>query len=153
MLCPSHITLLGGLHSLPATNSDTGPEVELQKEEAPISLRNHCHPAPLAPISLGPRNPQGRWGGSLSYMEHSNEDLGERKQIKEMFVPEQEFGWYLAGAGAEVGGKTCWWLNGPVQKSFLFLPFLLLLFLLVFGGIIYDQIYTCQFNIYSFKLY
>lgn len=90
LCCAPPISLFWG--DFPATNSDTGPEVELQKEEAPVSLRNHCHLAPLAPIPLGPRNPQGRWGGSLSYMEHSNEDLGERKQIKETFVPEQEFG-------------------------------------------------------------
>lgn len=51
-----HITLLSGLHSLPATNSNTGPGVQLQREEVPFPLvRNHCHLAPLASISLGLR--------------------------------------------------------------------------------------------------
>lgn len=69
----------GGLHSLPVTNSDTGPEVELQKEEAPVSLRNHCHLAPLAPISLGPRDPKedgvgvsAIWSTAMKILEKEN---------------------------------------------------------------------------------
>lgn len=133
LCCDPPYHSIGWTSSLPATNSNTGPGVQLQEEEVPFPLmRNHCHLAPLASISLGLRNPWGRWGGG-GYMENSSEDLGKENKLKKHLFLDKILADIWWGGG---GGQGWHLLMAESTCSFLSVIVIVCL------GIICDHIYA-----------